>query len=219
MKFDQVPEPPAIDMAELLNDVFGPGPYQIWTAGSTHPGEESLVAKVFGNVKKTFPNLKLVLVPRHHERTREVEEILQANKLKYRLRKPSAAETGNGPVDVFLVNTTGELMKFYAVADVVLVGKSLAGNTGGHNIIEPAILGKAIIHGAHLDNFRLVAAVFREQHGTAEIAHDSNLEPALKHLLNHAEERQELGERARGVVEQNRGAIERTLDILEPFVV
>ena len=215
MKFDQIPDPPASDIAHLMGDVFGGEVYQIWTAGSTHPGEELLIIDVFCNLKRSFPNLKLVLVPRHHERTREVEEILRQRRLNYRLRKSTSNVVSSCPVDVLLVNTTGELMKFYAIADVAFVGKSLAGNKGGHNIIEPAIWGKAIVHGAQLDNFRLVTDIFRKQHGTAEVSHDGNLEPVMRHLLNHPEEREELGRRARCVVEQNRGAIDQTIRALE----
>ena len=78
-------------------------------------------------------------------------------------------ESGKETVDVLLVNTTGELMNYYGAADVAYVGKSLAGQTGGHNIIEPAIFGKAIIHGSHMENFRAVAELFRNAEASVEV--------------------------------------------------
>jgi 3-deoxy-D-manno-octulosonic-acid transferase len=121
-------------------------------------------------------------------------------------------------VDVLVVNTTGELMNFYAACDIAYVGKSLAGNEGGHNIIEPAIFGKPIIHGANMQNFRAVATAFRQAQAAVEVEDVSGFAPALRRLLAEPAERQALGARARHVVEQGRGAIDRTLDLIEPLL-
>lgn len=218
MKFDQVPDADSAgdEKRYLLDTVFGDGERTVWTAGSTHAGEEDLVADVFARLKGDHPRLKLVLVPRHHERAPEAEAALSKRGLSYRLLLPAeGAATSAEPVDVLLVNTTGELMDFYSLSDVVFVGKSLAGNTGGHNIIEPAIFGKPILHGAHMENFRFVAGIFREHEAAIEIADDDALEPALRRLLEDEGLRCELGARARRVVERYRGAIDRTIDLLE----
>jgi 3-deoxy-D-manno-octulosonic-acid transferase len=213
MKFDQIPDCKPGGAAAQLDRFFGPGERVVWTVGSTHPGEEALVADVFAKLKPEFPQLRLVLVPRHTERTAEVEEILRQRDLSYALL--NGAGEPAGAVDILLVNTTGELMKFYASADLVYVGKSLAGNQGGHNIIEPAIFGKAILYGHHMENFRHVAAIFR-QHGAAlELDGDQALAPAMEKLLGSAEAREDLARKSREVVERYRGAINRTIDILE----
>lgn len=216
MKFDQVADVAAGDMSERLDAVFGPGERLVWTVGSTHPGEESLAAEAFLAVRREFPAIRMVLVPRHHERTPEVERILREKGLAYRLFSEVHENGDRHPaVDVLLVNTTGELMHFYAVCDIAYVGKSLAGNHGGHNIIEPAIFAKPIIHGPHLENFRLVAEVFKQQNATLEVNLDSDLVDAVRELCGNPDKRQELGRRARAVVTEQRGAIDRTLDELQ----
>lgn len=219
MKFDQVPDVAVQDKSPVLDAAFGPGPRVVWTAGSTHPGEEDLVARIFLNLKAAHPELKLVLVPRHVERTAAVEEVLRKHGLRYRLLKPAAGTPAEAaPADVLLVNTTGELMGFYGAADITYVGKSLAGNTGGHNIIEPAIFGKPILHGAHMENFRMVADLFHQRRAAVEITDDTGLEPALRRLLDDPPARNDLGHRARGLVEEQRGAMDRTITALEPLL-
>jgi len=217
MKFDQVPDARTGDVSQLLRRVFGEAPRLVWTVGSTHPGEEELAADAFLAARETCPALKMVLVPRHHERTAEVEKVLRSKNLSYCLLTATPAERPS-PADVLLVNTTGELMNFYAVCDIAYVGKSLAGNHGGHNIIEPAIFAKPIMHGASLENFRLVAEVFRNEQATCEIDRDRDLAPALRELCADCAKRRDLGERARRVVEQQRGAIDRTIERLEPLL-
>lgn len=215
MKFDQVPWAEESDKSALMAEVFGHGERLVWTAGSTHADEEALVADVFLALKTTHPGLKLILVPRHHERTPEVEKILRERGLSYRLLKGSPGETGGRrEVDVLLVNTTGELMGFYGVSDIVYVGKSLAGCSGGHNIIEPAIFGKPIVHGAGMQNFRLVVEQFREAGAAIEVSSDEGLLPALEELCDSESRRKELSEKSRKVVLSCRGAMDRTLDLI-----
>jgi len=220
MKFDQTPDATARDRRPLLDEAFGPGPRLVLVAGSTHAGEEALVAGAVKALRAEFPPLRLVLVPRHHERTGEVERVLREAGLSWRLLKP--AEGGGpapaDPVEVLLVNTTGELMDFYAAADIAYVGKSLAGQAGGHNIIEPAIFAKPILHGSHLENFRLVADVFRAGQATVEVGRDEDFLPALRALCADPARRAELARRARAVVEAGRGAMDRTLDHLYAVV-
>lgn len=221
MKFDQVPDTTVQDRHALLDRVFGPGARLVWTAGSTHAGEEELVADTFLRLRPEFPALRLILVPRHHERTAQAESVLRQRGLRYRLLRPppDAAEAADAPpAEVLLVNTTGELMGLYAVADVAYVGKSLAGNTGGHNIIEPAIFAKAVVCGSHMENFRRVMDEFVRHDAVAEVPTDGMLEPTLRLLLQDRERRTALGQRARAVVERGRGATDRTLDLLQPLL-
>ncbi len=213
MKFDQVPDAAGADKSALFDQLFGPGQRLVWTGGSTHADEEALLADVFLALKNDFPELRLVLVPRHHERAAEVEKLLRERHVRYRLLTDATPVAE--PVELLLVNTTGELMNFYGSSDIVYVGKSLAGCTGGHNIIEPAIFGKPIVHGPNLQNFRLVAELFRAAQGSLEVAGDADLLPAMRQLLADPTRRARLGQQARQVVEQSRGAIARTLDHLE----
>lgn len=216
MKFDQVPDMNAADVGPVLERCFGPEERLTFVAGSTHPGEEELLCDAFLGLKQDFPQLRMVLVPRHCERTPEVVELLRAKGLTYALLKPREGDPPHPTgVNVLIVNTTGELMNFYGAADVAYVGKSMAGQTGGHNIIEPAIFGKAILHGPHMENFRAVAAIFRERRAAIEVPEDKAFANALRALLADASERAALGERARKTVERYHGAIERTLDAID----
>jgi len=219
VKFDQVPDADGADKSAVLRAAFGEGDWVVFCAGSTHAGEEEMVCDALVALKPQYSTLRMVLVPRHHERTAEVEKVLQARKLSYRLLVPPAGSPPPaGAVDVLLVNTTGELMNFYAACDIAYVGKSLAGNEGGHNIIEPAIFGKPILHGANMQNFRAVAAIFREAQASMEVPDRDAFTPALQHLLSSRQRREDLGAQARQVVERNRGAIDRTLDLIEPLL-
>ncbi|OGV78616.1 MAG: hypothetical protein A3K19_31840 [Lentisphaerae bacterium RIFOXYB12_FULL_65_16] len=221
MKFDQIPDVSGADKRAVLDEAFGGSARVVWIAGSTHAGEEALVADVFGTLRAEFPTLKLVLVPRHQERTADVEAVLKERSLSYRLLRPRpGTDATPPPVDILVVNTTGELMNFYASADVVFVGKCLAGQQGGHNIIEPAIFGKPILHGPPeaMQYFRLVTAIFLEEHASIAVPDDAALTGAVRDLLASPARRAALGRRARQVVEEWRGAIDRTLDIIEPLL-
>ncbi|HOG49119.1 MAG TPA: 3-deoxy-D-manno-octulosonic acid transferase [Lentisphaeria bacterium] len=214
MKFDQVPDVNQADKTAALDACFGPGERVTLIAGSTHAGEEEIICDAYQKLRPDFPTLRLILTPRHCERTPEIEKILQDRGLTWKLLKPTT-ETDAGTADVLLVNTTGELMNFYGAADIAYVGKSLAGQTGGHNIIEPAIFGKAILHGCHMENFRTVAALFQQHQAAIELPDEAALEPALRRLLAFPTDRENLGRKARQVVERYRGAIDRTLDHIE----
>lgn len=216
MKFDQIPDQQPKDMKQQMDLFFGPYSRRYWVAGSTHPGEEKMILEAFNNLRLRLHDLKLILVPRHVERTPEVEKLLKSMDISYRLLKEN--EPNLDIVDVILVNTTGELMNFYAIADVVYVGKSLAGNTGGHNIIEPAIFGKPIVHGNNMQNFKKVTDIFQEAHACVEVIDEYNLEIATLEILADKEFAHLLSERSRQVVQEHRGAIKKTIDILTPLV-
>jgi len=218
MKFDQIPDQDSADLSAALTQAFGAGTHRLLVAGSTHPGEEALIVEAYSKLRPEFPDLRLVLVPRHVERSGEIEALLQQRQLPYQLFAGNAAAAADTAADVLLVNATGELMRFYSVAELVVVGKSFAGQRGGHNIIEPAIFAKPILHGQHMQNFRGVVAIFAEADASISIADDQQLLPQLRRLLADPQDARRLGQRARAVVEQQRGAIGRTLDVLLPLL-
>ncbi len=214
MKFDQVPDRDGADKTAVLDDAFGAVPGRlVFTAGSTHTGEEELICQAFAALAREFPALRLVLVPRHQERGADVLAVVRKHGLTARLLQ--GGDGDEPPVQVLIVNTSGDLMNFYAACDLAYVGKSLAGQTGGHNMIEPAIFGKPVLYGRHVENFRQVAEIFRNRQAAIEIQEDDGLLPALHGLLADPAERAALGRRARQLVEDCRGAIDRTLDAIE----
>jgi 3-deoxy-D-manno-octulosonic-acid transferase len=142
--------------------------------------------------------------------------LLQRLEIPYRLLKEPTP--GTAPASVLLVNTTGELMNFYAAADVVYIGKTLAGNSGGHNIIEPAIFGKPIIHGQNMQNFRMVADIFKKARATIEVRDADGLAMAVFEILTDRDLATTLVARSRQVVEDQRGSIDRTIDLYAPLL-
>ena len=217
VKFDQVPDRTGTDVATPLAEAFGAEAHPLFCVGSTHEGEEEVICDAFQGLRQTHPEWRMVLVPRHVERAAAVVKILQARNLPWRSAQPveGAAPAAPGTADVLLVNTTGQLMNYYQASDICFVGKSLDGQNGGHNIIEPAIFGKAVIYGPHMENFRQVDAIFRAENAVQPFASNAELLPTLLRLAEDTALRSQLGARARATVEKHRGAIAQTLDIIE----
>lgn len=113
-----------------------------------------------------------------------------------------------------MVDTTGELFALYAAADIVFVGKTLAPNVGGQNMIEPAAFGKAVLCGPHTENFAAVMSCFRADQAILEVVDTQKLELAITTLLDDATARQELGTRAKAVVDRERGALIRSAQLI-----
>ncbi|MFA6173042.1 MAG: 3-deoxy-D-manno-octulosonic acid transferase [Kiritimatiellales bacterium] len=200
--------PPAADAAAaaraVLEKISVPEPAMILLGGSTWPGEEEALCKIYKNLRKKQPELFLVLVPRHAERRDEVVKTLQAQDLSFVLR--SRMSGGSETPDVLVVDTTGELMSFYAASDVVFVGKSLCEH-GGQNPIEPALFGKAVVVGPNMENFPSVMDDFLTAKAVRQVADFQGLEKTAAELLSDPSARARLGAAARGVIESRRGVI------------
>lgn len=215
MKFDQ--EIPANFKSIDLDAYFGAGEHQILLAASTHPGEEKLIASVFSEIRNDLPELRLVIVPRHAERGNEIVKILNEQQLSFRRRsEDDGSEDKN--VDVLLADTTGEMLSFMDSADVVIMGKSLAGQNEGHNIIEPALLGKAIVCGNVLKNFRYILNIFKNNNALITIDCDEQLADVLKELFKDKKRREALGSKAQQVVNTQQGATNNTIKSLEAIL-
>jgi 3-deoxy-D-manno-octulosonic-acid transferase len=199
----------------MLRQLGVPEFARVLVAGSTHPGEEALLAEQFLRLRKHFPDLFLVLVPRHFEKARKAARKLAKLGLKFVLRTEvtEATRYEPGDVDCLLVNSTGELTAFYERATVVFVGKTLKAK-GGQNPIEPAVLGKPIVFGPHMENFAEIARSFVEAGGAVQVSNATELGQMLAELLEDGERRDYMGRRALAVVQQNLGAIERTVEML-----
>jgi 3-deoxy-D-manno-octulosonic-acid transferase len=212
LKFDQhVPED--LEPAEL-SGYFGDGNWRILLAASTHPGEEELIASTFQKMKNEFPELRLVIVPRHAERGNEIVGILKKISLLFRRRSVDNG-VGGEAVDCLLADTTGEMLKFMKAADVVIMGKSLAGQDEGHNLIEPALLARPIVSGSVLRNFRFVLNVLKEKEALVTIDNDDQLLDALGELFRDEKYRTTLGEKAYAAIVEHKGATEKTINTLE----
>ena len=177
----------------MLRQLAVPPGAPILIGGSTHAGEEAILAEQFLRLRKRFPDLFLILVPRHFERGHEVGRELGARGVKfaYRSELTSHSKHSPGEIDCLVVNTTGELKYFYEYATVIFVGKSLTAQ-GGQNPIEPGILGKPMVFGPNMQNFADIARSFVAGRGAVQTRDAAELEKVLGELLADEQRREEL---------------------------
>ncbi len=217
LKYDgaNVNEHRMLDVPALLQKLGVNGDTPILLGGSTHDGEEVILASIVQHLRKQLPKLFLILVPRHFERSNEVARQLRELGVKLTLRTAIGTTTQYAPgeIDCLLVNTTGELRFFYEYATVVFVGKSLTAE-GGQNPIEPGAVGRAIVFGPNMQNFTDIARQFIEKGGAVQVPDTQALEKVLGELLADQYQRAELGRNALAVVSENLGATNRTVDMI-----
>lgn len=185
----------------------------VWIAASTHEDEEVAVLAMHRRLRARFPGLLLLWAPRHPERFRAVTEHARAQgwhvSTRSQVRWPQPGDA------VFVIDTLGELMSFYACADVAFVGGSLQ-PIGGHNLLEPAATGTAIVTGPHLHNFVEIAERLDAADALRIGADADAVEAALSELLADPAQRERMAANGRELVETGRGALARTLDLLQP---
>jgi 3-deoxy-D-manno-octulosonic-acid transferase len=217
LKFDaaKLDERHALDVPKMFRQLGVPPDAQILVAGSTHDGEEIILAEAARRLRSRFPKLFLVLVPRHFERCRELGRRLRERNVKFVSRGEISPDTNfdAGELECLLINTTGELRFFYEHATVVFVGKSLTA-IGGQNPIEPGALGKAMVFGPNMQNFADVTRSFIAQNAAVQVRDPEQLEDALRNLLADENRRGELGKNALKVVRENLGAVDRTVEMI-----
>ena len=206
-----------LDVRGLLGQIGVADDAPVLVAGSTHDGEELLLADIATRLREKFPNLFLILVPRHNERCVDLSRKLKAKGLKLILRNGIFEDTrlAPGEIDCLLVNTIGELKFFYEPASVVFVGKSLTA-IGGQNPIEPAALGKPVVFGPNMQNFKDITRLFVARKAAVQVMNAEELERTVSELLANPQRRMELGRRALEVVTENQGAVERTVEMILP---
>lgn len=214
LKFD-VSLPPAPEIVAALRKAFaveGAGP--VLVCGSTVEDEERPLLRAFENLRVSHPRAVMILAPRHPERFGAVASLLQQIGIEWRRRSQWNGEPLAG--GVLLVDSIGELAALYSLADVAFVGGSLVPR-GGHNIIEPAQHGVAIVTGNHTENFRDIVGLF-QRHDAVRIVGLAELPLMLMQLVDNAAERMALGRRAKETILSQMGATSRTLDALRPWL-
>jgi len=187
----------------------------VWIAASTHEGEEEQVLEAFAEVKKTFKQLLLVLVPRHPERFKRVASLCKQQ--GYLTVRRSEGGPCLPHTDIYLGDTLGELPFLYAACDVALVGGSLV-PVGGHNLMEPAAVGLPIIIGPHVFEWAEISRQLLQAQGAVQVQNVNQLTNAVRKYLGDATLRRKTGEYARTFVEQNRGALERLWVLMQPYL-
>jgi len=180
--------------------------------GSTHPGEEEILAKVFLRLREHFPSLRLFIAPRHVERLQEIRAQLGAMPMRLTLTSkalnPNAADA-----DCMLLDTTGELQRWYGIATVVFIGKSLSAH-GGQNPVEPILAGKPVVFGPHMENFATLAKTLVSNNAAMQVNDTHSLERTLGELLRDSESRRRLVENAHTALSEHKGGTARTAKLV-----
>ena len=213
IKFDPENVEPRPEQPRAVLETLGIDPVRpILLGGSTHPGEEEILARVFQQLRGEFPSLFLIIAPRHVERAREI-----ANRLRELGLPPIfRSDVGAAPAapDCLLLDTTGELRDWYSVATLVFVGKSLTAR-GGQNPVEAIVANRPVIFGPHMENFARLAHSLVAAGGALQPNDEIGLTTAASGLLRDSAERARLVRNARGVLDPHRGATRRTAELVE----
>jgi 3-deoxy-D-manno-octulosonic-acid transferase len=191
-------------------------------AASTHAPEEKIVLDSFKNLRQSQP-ARLMLAPRHPERFNEVAELVEASGLSW-ARRTNLPQVSDASADVILLDTIGELPAMYSLATAVFVGGSLV-DRGGHNVLEPAAHGVAVVTGAYTHNFQAIVDLLNEAEAIVQLPPLEGadavvaLTELLRRLLTEAEWRTRLGSRAKELVATNQGATDKTMKLITPLLV
>jgi 3-deoxy-D-manno-octulosonic-acid transferase len=222
LKCDQLEVDPDSAGAAALRDLFAiPGGSSVLVAGSTHQGEEAVLATAYKELKRRHRNLRMVVVPRHVERAGDAVQAVRGRGLKVRT-KTGLADAAGAPEapsapddDIIVVDTIGDLVSCYGLATCAFVGRSLLPPGGGQNVLEPAALGRPVVTGPHTRNFGPEMNLLLGA-GAASVVRDTQgLIEEIDRLLCNPADAEAMGRAGRGVVMANRGATARTLTCIE----
>ncbi len=212
LKVDNLPPSPMKAAGEALRDALSLGDSPVFLAGSTHPGEEEIVLRAWKGLRERFPALRLIIAPRHVDRAGEIRALVEAEGFPVRLRSRVAGEDASETV--LVVDTMGELMNFFAAADVVFLGGSLV-PVGGHNLLEPAAQGRAVLFGPHVESMEDVAQALIDEKAGWRVAGSVDIIQAASDLFSDPGIRAHAASAAREVVNRRRGATRKTMELLQ----
>jgi len=207
----------------LLRSLGLTGNETLLIAGSTHPGEEEILLRVYKALKDHGPDLFLLLAPRHLRRLEEVEALLEREGLRWVRRSAPASDQGSGETDgrgrprIILLDTLGELKRLYALGTLVFIGGSLV-PVGGHNPLEPLCFKKCVLFGPHMFNFAEISRALVEAGGAMAVEGEGDLLSQVDQLLSQERKRAEIGERGYQFLMRHQGATERVFREIKPLL-
>ena len=213
VKFDQAISLDAIEQGEELKKAIGKRP--VWIAASTHEGEDEAVLQAFRVLKQRFPDLFLILVPRHPERFKVVRE--KCINQEWKVVQRSTHQALQADTDILLGDTMGELMGLYAASDIAFVGGSLV-PTGGHNMLEPAALGLPTITGKHTFNFAEITEQLLAIEAAQQIKDAHELADVVTRFLKYPNLKQQAGSAGQQWINANKGATARVVERLDELI-
>ena len=205
---------PVAEIENLRRQLQVQSSQKILLAGSTHKGEEEILLEAFGRMKREFEDLLLIVAPRNPERAGSVQRIFQSVGLAAVLMKSLERMTPANRHDVLVVDTIGVLKSLYALADIAFVGGSLV-NCGGHNPLEPAVFSRPILFGYDMSDFAEIADMLVAESGAVRVRDAESLYHSASKLLKDDQKAKEMGQRALKVFADNKGAVDKTLKVLE----
>ncbi|HEV3026197.1 MAG TPA: 3-deoxy-D-manno-octulosonic acid transferase, partial [Planctomycetota bacterium] len=196
--------------------MLGLGEAPVLVGGSTHDPEERILCDTYKKLRKAVPGVRMVLAPRHLERVPEVQKAVEAADLK--CYKRTQLTPGGDTDAVILLDSVGELSRVYAAATAVFIGGTFCAR-GGQNMLEPAALGKPVISGPSLSNFEEIARTLVEAGGMRVIDNPVDLAGSLAELLKDPKRARQIGARSLEAIKAGRGAVDRTMDLIEKSVL
>ncbi|HGY90213.1 MAG TPA: 3-deoxy-D-manno-octulosonic acid transferase [Planctomycetes bacterium] len=215
LKVDNLPVAPSRAAAEGLREELALGDSPVFLAGSTHPKEEEIVLRAWKGLRERFPHLRLILAPRHVDRAEEIRTLVEKEGVTARLRSREGPEDASETV--LVVDTMGELMDFFAVADVVFLGGSLV-PVGGHNLLEPASQGRPVLFGPHVESMADVAQELIDEKAGWSVTGSVDIIRTASDLFSDPGLRAHAETAAREVVNRRRGATRKTMELLQDIL-
>ena len=210
IKFDLTVPADQVEAGAELRERFGAA-RPVWIAASTHEGEEVAALDAHRELRKHFPDAVLILVPRHPQRFDTVWGLIDRSRLRGARRQWNNADAHT---EVLLGDSMGEMFTYLAASDVVFVGGSFAA-VGGHNILEPAAIGKPVLFGPQMHNFLPSRTLLLSLGAAVEVPYAAKLGPELIALFGNAERRRRMGADGRAAIAANRGALRRLIGLLD----
>ncbi len=220
IKFDQLYDSVSEKETEILKQsmhIYQPV-QKILIAGSTHKGEESILIDAFSKIRKNFADTVLVVVPRNPERAGSVLKLCKSAGFLSILMKNIENIDKDKKFDVIVVDVIGILKRLYAIADVAFVGGSLV-DLGGHNPLEPAVFSKPIIFGQYMSNFAHISQMLVDSGGAVQVENTNSLYETIADILSDSDKAWNMGEKAYRVFKANKGAVKKTLKIIESQLI
>jgi 3-deoxy-D-manno-octulosonic-acid transferase len=214
LKFDSAPPPADPRVVAHLSGLVAGRP--LWLAASTHPGEEETIVAVHRALAQHYPHLLTIIAPRHPHRGPDVAAL--AERAGLRAGRRSQGMHPDRATDVYVADTVGEMGLFYRLANIVLMGGTLV-PIGGHNPIEPAKLGAAILHGPHVHSAAEIYAAIDQARGALMVKDSAALARAVNQLLGNPALTRDMARAAADAVQALGGAVDRTMQSIEPFIV
>ena len=214
LKFDISVTPELAARAIALRSQWAPH-RNVWIAASTHDGEERIILDAHRKLLESFPDLLLILVPRHPERFADAQTLIRKAGFSYILR--SSNEIPSTSTQVVVGDSMGELMLLYGIADIAFVGGSLV-ERGGHNPLEPAAHAIPVLMGTHTFNFKDICAKLQQADGLITVTDAESIAKEISTLLTDEDYRLYTGHHAVEFLHQNQGALQRLLQILQPYL-